>query len=217
MPLYNKKHINTGSQLAIWKITEPLDQLASEVQLNSTNEIRFAGMKSEMHQRAFLSVRKLMGEFGYTDFDLSYDEFGKPNLNDGKHISITHSHNFSAILISDQYVGIDIELARDKIIRIADKFAVSEMRFLNASSEDYIQKLTVIWGIKESIFKIRNEAGISFKDNISVLPFEMKGNCAIGNLDFNGIQADFDIGFETFEDFVLVYAFYAQPPTHNFT
>jgi hypothetical protein len=38
---------------------------------------------------------------------LSYDELGKPHLKDGKHISITLPQ-FSAIIISDQTVGIDI-------------------------------------------------------------------------------------------------------------
>jgi phosphopantetheinyl transferase len=49
---------------------------------------------------------------GYTDFDLYYDELGKPHLKDDKYISITHSHNFSAIIVSDA-VGIDIELQKD--------------------------------------------------------------------------------------------------------
>ncbi len=56
------------------------------------------------------------------------------------HISITHSHDFSAIIISDETVGIDIELQREKIIRIADKFCDSEFQFLNLDSEEYIQK-----------------------------------------------------------------------------
>jgi hypothetical protein len=52
-----------------------------------------SGMKSELHQRGFLSVRKLLQEASYNDFDLSYDELG-PHLKDGKHISITHSYQF---------------------------------------------------------------------------------------------------------------------------
>ena len=58
-------------------------------------------MKSDLHQRGFLSVRHLLKEVGYSDADLIYDEFGKPHLKDGKHISITHSFTFSAIIISD--------------------------------------------------------------------------------------------------------------------
>jgi hypothetical protein len=56
--------------------------------------------------------------------DLYYDELGKHT----KMINTfpSHSHNFSAIIVSDETVGIDIELQRDKIIRIADKFVDEE-------------------------------------------------------------------------------------------
>ena len=168
MPLYKTIHINYRTQILVWKVTESYAELLDQVVLNDSNRIRLNGMKSEMHQRAFLSVRKLLQETGHTDLDLYYDEFGKPHLQGEKHISITHSHNFSAIIISDETVGIDIELQRDKITRIADKFCDSEFQFLDMDGKEYIRKLTVIWGAKESIFKIRNEKGISFKDHISV-------------------------------------------------
>jgi hypothetical protein len=48
-----------------------------------------------------------------------------------------------------------MELQRNKIIRIADKF-VDEISIFR-SNKEYIKKLTVIWGAKEAIFKIRNE------------------------------------------------------------
>ena len=169
--------------------------------------MRLDGMKSEMHQRAFLSVRKLLQGTGYTDLDLYYDEFGKPHLQGEKHISITHSHNFSAIIISDETVGIDIELQRDKITRIADKFCDSEFEFLDMDSKNYIEKLTVIWGAKEAIFKIRNEKGISFKDHIKVNSFELEIKQTIAELHFNNLMKYFKIHFEEIEDFTLVYAF----------
>jgi phosphopantetheinyl transferase len=165
-------------------------------------------MKSELHQRAFLSVRKLLQEKGYTDFDLEYDEFGKPHLKDGKYISISHSHQFSTIIISDQKVGIDIELQREKIIKIADKFVDYEFEFLNIQNqEEYIRKLTVIWGIKESIFKIRNEIGISFKNHIQVKAFELNQKSGIATLTFQNKAREFTFHFEEIEDFTLVYAF----------
>ena len=83
MPLYKTINFSPTTQILVWKITESLSQLCKEVTLNATNTLRFNGMKSELHQRAFLSVRKLLQEKGYTDFDLEYDEFGKPHLKDG--------------------------------------------------------------------------------------------------------------------------------------
>jgi phosphopantetheinyl transferase len=166
-------------------------------------------MKSEMHQRAFLSVRKLLMEKGYTDFDLEYDEFGKPNLKDGNHISISHSHQFSTIVISDQKVGIDIELQREKILRIADKFVNNQelQRLKGFDNQDYIKKLTVKWGAKEAIFKIRNEKGISFKDHIQVNPFEIRDKKTTAVLKIENTKQQFYIYFEEIEDFTLVYAF----------
>mgnify|MGYP002141782849 CR=1 FL=1 len=207
MPLYKTIQHNSNTQILIWNITESFEQLNQEVQLNEKNQLRLNGMKSEMHQRAFLSVRKLLQEIGHTDLDLYYDEFGKPHLHGEKHISITHSHEFSALIISDETVGIDIELQREKILRIADKFTNSEFHYLEPEKlQDYIQKLTVIWGAKEAIFKIRNEKGISFKNHIKINTFELKQGQTTAELHFNSLIKDFKIYFEELENFTLVYA-----------
>ena len=218
MPLYKTIQIDEKTKILVWEITESYEQLRNEVELNEKHAIRLNGMKSELHQRGFLSVRKLLQEVGYTDFDLFYDEFGKPHLNpNNRHtepveVSITHSYTFSAIILSDQNIGIDMEMQREKIIRIADKFVDCEFEFLSRSlgkenKEDYIQRLTVIWGVKEAIFKIRNEQGISFKDHIKVNSFEMVDKTGIATLYFEGLIHSFKFHFEEMEDFMLVYAF----------
>ena len=208
MPLFKTIQFNSTTQILVWKITESYEELSDTVALNDKNSIRLGGMKSQMHQRAFLSVRKLLQLAGYSDFDLYYDEFGKPHLSDSKYISITHSHDFSAIIISDETVGIDIELQRNKIIKIADKFCNTEFQFLNPNDQpEFIRKLTVIWGAKEAIFKIRNEKGISFKNHIQVISFDLEKKETIVELHFNNLVKDFKMYFEEFEGFTLVYAF----------
>ncbi|WP_310559506.1 4'-phosphopantetheinyl transferase superfamily protein [Flavobacterium sp.] len=209
MPLFKIINFSPTTQILIWKITETFEELRSKVVLKPKTENRLKAMKSEMHQRAFLSVRMLLKEAGYTDSELHYDEFGKPYFNYGKHISITHSHHFSAIIISDETVGIDIEMQREKIIRIADKFIneneLNRLRSFN--NEDYIKKLTVKWGAKEAIYKIRNEKGISFKDHIQVNPFEIQDQKAIAILEMEKTKQHFSVYFTAIEEFMLVYAF----------
>ncbi len=215
MPLYKTINFNSSTQILVWKITESYEQLFDEVQLNEKSLLRLNGMKSEMHQRAFLSVRKLLQQAGYSDFDLHYGESGKPHLNPNNchtepvEVSISHSHNFSTLIISDQKAGIDIEMQRDKIIRIADKFVNNkESLCLGATNtQDYIKKLTVKWGAKEAIFKIRNEPGISFKDHIWVNSFEIQDNKTTAILEIENVKQQFAIHFEEFEGFTLVYAF----------
>ena len=99
-------------------------------------------------------------EFGYVDVDLYYDENGKPHLKDGKHISITHSFNFSAVIVSNSIVGVDIEKQRDKIKIVAPKFIGYEEQYLK--DQDLVKKLTVIWCIKESLFKTVCNTWIEF-------------------------------------------------------
>jgi 4'-phosphopantetheinyl transferase len=209
MPLFKTINFSPTTQIFLWKITESIEELLSNVVLKEITQHRLNKMKSEMHQRAFLSVRMLLKEAGYTDFDLHYDEFGKPYFIDGKHISITHSHYFSAIIISDQTVGIDIEMQREKIIRIANKFVnEKELNRLKCfETEDYIKKLTVKWGAKEAIFKIRNEPGISFKNHIEVNSFEIRDQETTATLEMENVKQLFAIYFEEFEGFTLVYAF----------
>ncbi|TDD96600.1 4'-phosphopantetheinyl transferase family protein [Flavobacterium cellulosilyticum] len=215
MPLYKTINFNSTTQILVWKITESLEDLLSKVVLKETTQLRLNGMKSELHQRGFLSVRMLLQEAGFNDFDLHYDAFGKPYLNPNERhtepveVSITHSHNFSVIIISEDAAGIDIELQREKIMRIADKFVnekeLSRLRCFDTN--DYIRKLTVKWGVKESIFKIRNESGISFKNHIQVNTFELKDTKTTALLDFENTKQEFNVYFEEFENFTLVYAF----------
>ena len=216
MPLYKTIQHNSNTQILIWNITESFEQLNQEVQLNEKNQLRLNGMKSEMHQRAFLSVRKLLLLAGYSDFDLQYDAFGKPHLHsENSHrefteVSITHSHHFSAIIVSNEPIGIDIEMQREIILKIAHKFVNEEElnRLQKTDLNDFIKKLTVKWGAKEAIFKIKSKKGISFKDHIRVAPFELNETQTSADLSFNGKNEKFTIHFSELDtNFTLVYAF----------
>ncbi len=209
MPLYKTIHFNSSTQILVWKITESLEELMEKVVLKEKSQLRLNKMKSEMHQRAFVSVRLLLKKAGYSDSELHYDEFGKPYFLDEKHISISHSHHFSTIIISNQIVGIDVEMQREKIISIADKFInAAEVKHLSRFEvQDYIKKLTITWGAKEAIFKIRNEKGISFKDHIQLSSFEIKDQSTTAILEIEKIKKQFFVYFEEFEGFTLVYAF----------
>ena len=148
MPLYKSIDVNSQTTVKIWKIEESYNELLKPLDLKPNSLERVLGMKSELHQRGFLSVRHLLREFGYTDQDLFYDDHGKPHLKDGKCISITHSFIFSGVIVSDKEVGIDIEKQREKISIIAKKFVDYEFNYLETHAEDYINKLTVFGALK---------------------------------------------------------------------
>lgn len=206
MPLYNQINLTTTTGLYTWKITEDLTWFCEAVDLNEISKFRIEGMRSEAHKKGFLAVRMLLQTIGYTDFDLYYDENGKPHLKDGKHISISHSACFSAIVISDQEVGLDMEQLKSKILKIAFRYMdVSHLEGL--SQEEQIKKATVVWGIKESVFKIKNEKGISFLDHIFEDSFELNDKQTIATLIYNKLSEKFKIQFNSIEDYIFVCAF----------
>lgn len=207
MPVYKTITVSPTTKAYIWKVTEPEVELSKDVELTEHCQNRMDGMKSEAHRRAFLSIRHLMAEAGYVDHDLYYDDFGKPHLKDGNYISITHSHNFTAIIISEtDEVGIDIEMQRDKILRIAHKFTpIQEYKTL-ANSEALMRKLTIVWGAKESLYKIYAQQGLSFLRHINVIDFSFEDTRTVAEILFKGKKSHYEIEFLEFEGFTCVYA-----------
>ena len=206
MPLYKSITPNSQTTVKIWKITESFHDLMEDMTLKPENLERVLGMKSELHQRGFLSVRRLLSEFGYHDSDLFYDDNGKPHLVDGKYISITHSFTFSAVIISDDVVGIDIEKQRDKITIIAHKFIDYEFDYLNEDEADYVKKLTSIWCVKESLYKLFATPGLSFKEHCLVIPFCINDKSTVAWIDYKSKKFWYNINFLEFEGFSCAYA-----------
>jgi len=207
MPLYKTITVNQDIKVYIWRVDETEEVLAKPVVLTENCQKRLDGMKSELHRRGFLSIRHLLAEAGYTDHDLFYDTLGKPHLKDGTHISITHSYNFTSIIVSRRdEVGVDIEKQRDKILRIAHKFTPIEEYKTLANTEALVTKLTMVWGAKESLYKIYATKGLSFLHHIYIKDFSITDNTTSGEIIYKGIKTGYLICFLEMEGFSLAYA-----------
>ena len=102
-------------------------------------------------------------------------------------------------------MGIDIEKLKEKTLKIAPRFL--EMKHLkHLSTTDKIAKATVIWGIKESIFKIKNEVGISFPEHIFEDEFDLiDGKCS-AILQFNNRIEKFQVQFYFLDGYAFVFS-----------
>ncbi len=207
MPLYKTIQVNENITVLIWKIEESLDELSCGIILTPSSQNRVDGMKSNLHQKGFMSIRQLLNMKGYEDKDLIYDEHGKPYLADNKSISITHSFIFSAIIISsNKTVGIDIEKQRDKILTIAHKFTPIKEYKTIANHEALIGKLTIVWGAKESLYKIYGKKKIRFLQHIYIEDFMFADAKTTGEIRYDGKIDSYDVFFLEFEGFTCVYA-----------
>jgi phosphopantetheinyl transferase len=208
MALYKTLTISKTTKVLIWKIEESIDELQKGITLSKNSKTRLDSMKSELHQKGFLSIRHLLKEINLTDADINYDEFGKPHLTNGRHISITHSFIFTAIIFSDEIpVGIDIEKQREKILKIAHKFTQIEEYKTIANVDALICKLTIVWGAKESLYKIYGKKKLLFLHHIYVNDFNFEDKKTIGEIRFDGKTTSYNIEFIEFEGFTCVFGY----------
>ena len=208
MALYKTLTVSPTTKVLIWKIEESTEELKNGISLTEKNTARLDGMKSDIHQKGFLSIRHLLKEVGLTDADLDYDAYGKPHLDAGRYISNSHSFTFTAIIFSDNLpVGIDVEKQREKILKIAHKFTPFEEYKTIANVDALISKLTIVWGAKESLYKIYGKKKLLFLHHIFVDDFKFEDKKTKGEIRFNGEEASYKIEFLEFEGFTCVFAY----------
>ena len=112
MPLTTNYNFN-NFKLYLWNINETEKDLGNGV-LTDSLRMRLSKIKSKEFRRGILSVRHLMKVANIQEDDLYYSLDGAPNLKSGENISISHSKNFSGLVISKNKIGIDIESFRKR-------------------------------------------------------------------------------------------------------
>ena len=205
MPLYKSIAVNEVTHVLIWKISESETELKAGLDLGVYSKNRLSLMKSEQHRCAYLAVRYLLAIAQYVDADLTYTNEGKPILSDGVHISITHSYNYAAIILSELAVGIDIEKQRQKITLIAPKFISEKEAEYLSGNQNLVQTLTNIGCIKEAVYKLYGIPGLSFKKHIDVAPFEIDSPFTKVAVNYSQNIDFFNADVLNFDDFVCVY------------
>ena len=140
------------------------------------------------------------------DSSINYDAKGKPYLkNDTKHISITHSHDKLAIIVNEiEPTGIDIELIRDKVVKIKHKF-LTNSELIEANDDP--ETLLIYWAAKETLYKIYGLKEVDFIKHLFVKPFtKHKLGIIIGEINLPHFTEAFQLNYQILEDYVLVYA-----------
>ncbi|HXJ99456.1 MAG TPA: 4'-phosphopantetheinyl transferase superfamily protein, partial [Gelidibacter sp.] len=88
---------------------------------------------------------------------------------------------------------------------IAHKFVGYEQNYLVNTADDYINKLTVIWCIKESLYKLFATPGMLFKEHFLVIPFMIKDEETIAWIDYEEVKYRYNTHFFEFEGFTCAY------------
>ena len=69
-----------------------------------------------------------------------------------------------------------------------------------------MKKLTAIWCVKESLYKLFATPGLSFKKHCLVIPFSMVDETTVAWIAYKNGKHRFNINFLEFEGFTCAYA-----------
>jgi len=209
MPLSYSETQDFNYCWGIWEIQESFEELCKLIEdpeeCKPLNHILVEEKKREK-LAARLVLKYLIESKGEPFLGTESDNFKKPTLKNYTYpISISHSHNKAvAILHKKKNVGIDIELIQDKIIKIAPRvFTLDELTFADNDPE----KLTLLWTIKEVLYKINGEKGIDFKKDLYVPPaeFNISNQKAMGILKTHKGMESFDIFYRRHGNHIISY------------
>ena len=173
MPLFYSEEKN-NYQFAIWKMEEDLDDLLQQSSLSEADRERVNSFTHVARKKEWICIRLLLEKLKW-NFSIRYLETGKPFLeNSTAHISISHTRDFAGVIISESCpVGIDLERIHPRIEKIAHKFVSAEEEKM-VHGTHHLEKLFVVWGVKEVLFKMNTIGELVFKEHLAVMPFQFE-------------------------------------------
>jgi 4'-phosphopantetheinyl transferase len=161
-----------GTRLGVWKIEEDPEELKWKLQWSAEDIRKFRSHNDGERSNHWLYSRILLREMLNTKkfIALEADEYGKPYLvNFPQKLSISHSGDMVAVMLSDVNCGMDIQLMKTNIEKIAHKF-VSEEEWKYIHEDTRFEQLYLVWCCKEALYKYYGKKNLAFKENLFLYP-----------------------------------------------
>lgn len=197
---------NNGGLVAVWQIDESLDQLTGQLNLREEDLQKLNAYKLETRKKEFLATRCLLKELLGVDGVIDYLDSGKPILKNSNYkISISHTKGYVAVVLScSEFAGVDIEYPSERVARVYQRF-VSPQEELFIPEDKKVAYYTMMWCLKESMYKMYDRQNSIFNINFICHPFQLQKQGKIrASFEFEDCRTmDFD--YVTNMDFYLVY------------
>lgn len=209
MALVYLRELDTQTKFAIWKIEESEEELLTKLQLNEAEQKKLQALGKGKRTLHWLATRVLLRYLLSTNEYISCpsDENGKPYLPDYPYkISLTHSYDYAGVMLSTKgECGMDLEIVKDKVLRIKNKFLkTEELAFITDDQE--INQLYACWCAKEAVYKLQGKKGVSFLHDMTIRPFNFKAQ-GIMTLDLHtgNDRQTYQVYYEKFQEYMLGY------------
>ena len=193
MPLIKIETVGDNVRLALWEMTEKVDELPHPYNVD------LSALHSEVRRKENLTAYALLRELtGIDNLVISHEPSGKPRI-DGFEIGISHTRGWATVILSDNKpVAVDIEYRSDRVTRITDRF----IRFDEDKSNADIQLIN--WCAKETVYKLLSEENLRyFEMRLQKFSLSSVGEVWVDDLKF---PKKIKVRYKVTPDYVLTWA-----------
>ena len=188
--------------LGLWRMTETADELYRKHPFLKTYEEELnRRYKAEARKIEFLCVHLLIAKMTNNhQMKVGHLPSGKPFLESGHQISISHTKGYAAVVLSARRnVAVDIECRSDRVQRIAHRFIREDER------ADTVLSQLLHWSVKETLYKYYSEMSLGYFD-MKLQPFSAadKGMINGENLKTGDVLS---VRYVVTKEYVLTVAF----------
>lgn len=206
MPFIKKIEVEKGI-IGIWELTDTINSLISAFQFSDIEKEEFKKFSLKKRQSEYLASRLLLLQLLGKKTEIIYHESGRPQIkNSTINISISHSANLVAIFISEDSVGIDVEISDRNIDKVVGRFLnPKELEWIEQSGNPKFLKM-LFWCAKEAIYKCACQSGIQFDTQILIQPFDFANSDFFeGKVIFQDSVANYNLRHFQFKNNIVVY------------
>lgn len=200
MPLISVEDIAVGVKLGLWKIEETVDDFFTYDPGLLFLKQALCAYGSVQRRLEVLAVYSLLHEIQGRHELLRHNADGKPGLDSGLNVSVSHTKGCAAVIVSMQgRVAVDVEYLSDRVGRVARK-----MLRKDEFATD-LHGLMLHWCAKETLYKLYSEDHLAL-ENMRLL--SMDGTYNVGTVKMENVQRGetLDVFYRFFDGFVLTYA-----------
>jgi phosphopantetheinyl transferase len=127
---------------------------------------KLSHLKNEKRRLEFYAIRFIRNQKNIP-FSIAYSPIGAPYLvGSPMHVGISHSNDLVGLALAPFKVGLDIELISDRILTIKNRFTTSLEVALFSYAEAI--NLTIIWTIKEVLYKLAGRLEINLISELMI-------------------------------------------------
>lgn len=202
------QRVSEDEIFGIWQITESEEDLRKNPDSTAWAGNMMEGVRHPLKRLEFLASRLLTEHLtmllGLPFKGIYKDSHGKPHPITGDenlryHLSLSHSYPFAASCIHlRKPVGIDIEIPREKLVRVSHKFIHEKEAVLTQNNN--IDQLCIMWAAKEAIFKMNGRNGLSLKEDILIKEVKNTHKQVLAEVRINGKIEKVSIDYFEFND-----------------